>query len=61
MVILFFVGAIAGGQNVFRMAKSIYDEPDEHAKRINEEDAKQEHAKGVGSRSEGHGDIKKGK
>ena len=24
MVILFFVGAIAGGQNVFRMAKQIY-------------------------------------
>ena len=24
MIILFFVGAIAGGQNVFRMAKQIY-------------------------------------
>lgn len=24
MVLLFFVGAIAGGQNVYRMAKSIY-------------------------------------
>ncbi len=28
MVILFFVGAIAGGQNVYRMAKRIYDEPE---------------------------------
>lgn len=27
MVILFFVGAVAGGQNVFRMAKKIYDAP----------------------------------
>lgn len=26
MVILFFVGAIAGGQNVYRMAKHIYDQ-----------------------------------
>ena len=29
MVILFFVGAIAGGQNVFRMAKKLYSEPSE--------------------------------
>lgn len=27
MVILFFVGAVAGGQNVYRMAKRIYDGP----------------------------------
>lgn len=27
MVTLFFVGAIAGGQNVFRMAKQIYADP----------------------------------
>lgn len=25
MIILFFVGAIAGGQNIYRMAKKIYD------------------------------------
>ena len=29
VVILFFVGAIAGGQNVYRMAKGIYDKPKE--------------------------------
>lgn len=29
MVILFFVGAAAGAQNVYRMAKRIFDEPDE--------------------------------
>lgn len=28
MVILFFVGAIAGGQNVYRMAKRIYEDDD---------------------------------
>lgn len=27
-IILFFVGAIAGAQNVYRMLKSIYDTPD---------------------------------
>lgn len=27
-IIFFFVGAIAGGQNVYRMAKRIYDAPD---------------------------------
>lgn len=27
MVILFFVGAIAGGQNIYRMAKKMYSEP----------------------------------
>lgn len=31
MVILFFVGAAAGAQNVYRMAKSIFNEPDEGA------------------------------
>lgn len=29
MVILFFVGAVAGAQNIYRMAKNIFDEPDE--------------------------------
>ncbi len=28
-VILFFVGAVAGGQNIYRMAKRIYDAPAE--------------------------------
>jgi len=28
MVILFFVGAIAGGQNIYRMSKGIFEEPD---------------------------------
>jgi len=29
MVILFFVGAVAGGQNIYRMAKKLYLEPSE--------------------------------
>ncbi len=29
MVLLFFVGAIAGAQNVYRMAKRVYEEPAE--------------------------------
>lgn len=29
MIILFFVGAIAGGQNVYRMAKQFFEEPAE--------------------------------
>lgn len=28
-ILLFFVGAIAGGQNIYRMAKRIYDTPAE--------------------------------
>ena len=32
MIILFFVGAIAGGQNVYRLAKKFFDEPDEDSK-----------------------------
>lgn len=58
MVILFFVGAIAGGQNVFRMAKNIYDEPQERG--TGAEDTGHESGKGAGSGSEGHGNIKKG-
>lgn len=27
MVILFFIGAIAGGQNIYRMAKKLFSEP----------------------------------
>lgn len=27
MIILFFIGAIAGGQNIYRMAKKLYSEP----------------------------------
>lgn len=29
MVILFFAGAIAGGQNIYRMSKQIYEKSDE--------------------------------
>lgn len=29
VVILFFIGAIAGGQNIYRMAKQIYSQPPE--------------------------------
>ena len=32
-VVLFFVGAIAGGQNVYRMAKKVYDKPDDTTKK----------------------------
>lgn len=27
MIILFFIGAVAGGQNIYRMAKKLYSEP----------------------------------
>lgn len=27
MILLFFIGAIAGGQNIYRMAKKLYSEP----------------------------------
>lgn len=30
-ILLFFVGAIAGGQNVYRMAKKVYEVPDKEA------------------------------
>lgn len=33
MIILFFVGAIAGGQNIYRMSKQIYEKPDERTRR----------------------------
>lgn len=29
MILLFFIGAIAGGQNIYRMAKKLYSEPTE--------------------------------
>lgn len=64
MVILFFVGAIAGGQNVFRMAKSIYEEPqaktDCESVKADAAHEIEKHKKESGSRDEGHGDIKKG-
>ena len=54
-ILLFFVGAVAGGQNVYRMAKSIYapdgsKEPDkrqigQEETRIKERDAVHENAK----------------
>ena len=46
-VVLFFVGAVAGGQNVYRMAKSFMNSPDERLKKRDK--------KGEGNRS-----IKKG-
>lgn len=33
MILLFCVGAIAGGQNVFRMARSIYDRPGDNSQK----------------------------
>lgn len=32
MIIFFFVGAIAGGQNVYRLAKRIYEAPEKSKK-----------------------------
>lgn len=32
MIVLFFVGALAGGRNVYRMAKTIYEEKSEKDK-----------------------------
>lgn len=32
MIVLFFVGALAGGRNVYRMAKTIYEEKSERDK-----------------------------
>ncbi len=32
VIVLFFLGAIAGGQNVYRMAKKIGEQPSERAK-----------------------------
>ncbi len=36
-IVLFFVGAIAGGQNVYRMAKKIYDRPKQNTVKEAEE------------------------
>ena len=33
-IILFFVGAIAGGRNIFILAKKIYDEEDKYPSRL---------------------------
>ncbi len=45
MVLFFFLGAIAGGQNVFRLAKKIYDVPKQETtkgKRIEREQSSNE-------------------
>ena len=36
-IIFFFIGAIAGGQNIYRMAKKIFSTPDTNRKRVTEE------------------------
>lgn len=36
-IIFFFIGAIAGGQNIYRMAKRIFNAPDNSRKRVTEE------------------------
>lgn len=50
VIILFFVGAIAGGQNIYRMSKRIFNEP-------SEKDRQREQR----SRDADHRDIKKEK
>ena len=49
-IILFFLGALAGGRNIYRMAKQIYTEP-----------SKGHTQKGHGSTNADSGDIKKEK
>ncbi|MCM1045198.1 MAG: AtpZ/AtpI family protein [Candidatus Gastranaerophilales bacterium] len=53
MIILFFVGAIAGGQNVYRMAKHVYDKPTEEVAGAAEQEKS-------GGREEGGRDAQKG-
>lgn len=53
MVIFFFAGAAAGGQNIFRMAKKIYDLP--------EGDREAGIEKEPDSRDEDRGNTEKGK
>lgn len=65
MVILFFVGAAAGGRNVFRMAKNIYEEPQTKTERESDKTDTvhkiEKDEKESDIRNEAHGDIKKGK
>ncbi|MBR1703001.1 MAG: AtpZ/AtpI family protein [Lachnospiraceae bacterium] len=42
-VLLFFVGAVAGGQNVYRMAKAVYAPDGKQERDIAHEDAKPTH------------------
>lgn len=37
-ILLFFVGAIAGGQNIYRMAKKVYDTEDRKEPDVSHED-----------------------
>lgn len=39
-IIFFFIGAIAGGQNIYKMAKKIFSTPDKSRKRVTEETEK---------------------
>ena len=36
MILFFFMGALAGGQNVYRLAKKIYSEPVQHKSKKHE-------------------------
>lgn len=36
-ILFFFIGAVAGGQNIYRMAKKIFSTPDKSRKRVTEE------------------------
>jgi len=53
VILLFVVGAVAGGQNVYRMAKKIYDSPQANSPSGTEEPARSGTVKG------NNGDIKK--
>ncbi len=49
-IVLFFLGAVAGGQNIYKMAKRIFEEPSERDRQREQ-----------GSRNADHRDIKKEK
>ncbi len=44
-VVLFFIGALAGGQNVYRMAKRVYDSPTDAGKGHEQDEMEPSHEK----------------
>jgi len=43
MIILFFVGAIAGGQNVYRIAKQFLEEPTDRSRQKEQDNGNADH------------------
>lgn len=50
MILLFFIGAIAGGQNIYRMAKKIYSEPARRDSAVVRDRAKEQNSKNANHR-----------